>query len=83
MLLVLPSLLHYCKKDDAFFSHRLTPCEKAWSAVKLEAFAVVTACDKLHHFLLGREFEVVFDQQGVKFPFQWKAKVCCQECQAC
>ena len=34
----------------AFFSHRLTPREKAWSAVELAAFAVVAACDKLRHF---------------------------------
>ena len=58
----------------AFFSQRLTPREKAWSAVELEAFAVVAACDKLHHFLLGREFEVVVDQQGVRFLFNGKPK---------
>ena len=58
----------------AFFSHRLTPREKAWSAVELEAFAVVAACDKLRHFLLGREFEVVVDQQGVSFLFNGKPK---------
>ena len=58
----------------AFFSHRLTPREKAWSAMELEAFAVVAACDKLRHFLLGREFEVVVDQQGVSFLFNGKPK---------
>ena len=58
----------------AFFSHRLTPREKAWSAVELEAFAVVAACDELRHFLLGREFEVVVDQQGVSFLFNGKPK---------
>ena len=57
----------------ALFSHRLTPREKAWSAVELEAFAVVAACDKLRHFLLGREFEVV-DQQGVSFLFNGRPK---------
>ena len=55
----------------AFFSHRLTPREKAWSAVELEAFSV---CDKLRHFLLGREFEVVVEEQGVSFPFNGKPK---------
>ena len=46
-----------------FFSHCLTQRENAWSAVELEAFSVVAAtCDKLRHFLLGTEFEVVVDQ---------------------
>ena len=58
----------------AFFSHRLTPREKAWSDVELEAFAVVAACGKLGHFLLGREFEVVVDQQRVSFLFNGKPK---------
>ena len=58
----------------AFFSHRLTPREKAWSPVELEAFAVVAACDKFRHFLLGREFEVIVDQQGASFLFNGKPK---------
>ena len=56
----------------AFISHRLTPRGKAWSAVELEAFAIVAACNKHCHFLLGREFEVVVDQQGVSFLFNGK-----------
>ena len=42
--------------------------------MELEAFAVVAACDKPLHFLLGREFEVVVDQQGVSFLFNGKPK---------
>ena len=42
--------------------------------MELEDFAVVAACDKLCHFLLGREFEVVVHQQRVSFLFNGKPK---------
>ena len=42
--------------------------------MELDAFAVVSACNKLHHFLLGREFEVVVDQQEVSFLLNRKPK---------
>ena len=52
----------------AFISHRFTPREKAWSALELGAFAIVAACDKLCHFLVGREFEVLLtNREWVSF----------------
>ena len=56
----------------AFFSHLLTPCENAWSGVELEANGVGAACDKLSHFQLGGEFEIVVDKQRVSFLFTGK-----------
>ena len=52
-----------------FFSHKLNEVEKRWSAVELEAFAVVRAVEHMRHYLLGHHFQLVTDQQGVSFLF--------------
>jgi transposase InsO family protein len=57
------------RQPVAFVSHRLSPAEKNWAAIELEAFAIVVCCNKLRHFLVGRHFEIVTDQEGVSFLF--------------
>jgi len=52
-----------------FFSHKLTSTEQKWSAVELEAFAIVSAVDHMRQYLLGRHFQLLTDQQGVSFLF--------------
>lgn len=53
----------------AFVSHRLSATEKNWSAIELEAYAVVVCTRKLRNFLVGFDFTIVTDQEGISFMF--------------
>jgi len=63
----------YFKSEDgkplAYVSHRLSQTESGWAAVELEAYAIVAAVEHFRHFLLGRKFNILTDQQGVAFLF--------------
>lgn len=56
----------------AFFSRSLSPSEKYHSAVEREACAVVEALRKWRHFLVGRHFQLITDQQSVRYMFDNK-----------
>ena len=53
----------------AFFSRSLGKSEKHHSVIEREACAIVEALRKWRHFLIGRHFKLVTDQQSVKFMF--------------
>ena len=53
----------------AFFSRTLSKSEKRNSSVEKEACAVVEAVKKWKHYLLGKHFKLVTDQQAVSFMF--------------
>jgi len=53
----------------AFMSRTLSACEKRYSAVEKEATAIIEAARKWLHFLKGRHFTIVTDQESVSFMF--------------
>lgn len=53
----------------AFFSRALTDPERRHPAIEKEAAAIVEALRKWRHFLLGRHFILITDQQSVSFMF--------------
>ena len=59
-------------KPVAFFSITLQPHERHHSSVEKEACAIVEACRKFRHFLAGRKFLLITDQQAVSFMFNSK-----------
>ena len=53
----------------AFTSRTLSHCEKRYPAVEKEATAVIEAVRKWQHFLKGRYFTIVTDQEAISFMF--------------
>ena len=58
----------------AFFSRALAAAERHHSSMEREACAIVEAIRKWRHFLLGKHFMVVTDQQAVRYMFDGKNK---------
>lgn len=58
----------------AFFSRALAAAERHHSSMEREACAIVEAIRKWRHFLLGKHFIVVTDQQAVRYMFDGKNK---------
>lgn len=56
-------------KPVAFFSRTLKQHERKHHVVEKEAAAIVEACRKWNHYLVGRRFLLVTDQQAVSFMF--------------
>ena len=53
----------------AFFSRTLNKSEKSQSSIEKEAAAVVECCRRWRHYLYGRKFLLITDQQAVSFIF--------------
>ncbi|XP_045457867.1 uncharacterized protein LOC123668118 [Melitaea cinxia] len=53
----------------AFFSRSLNDSEKRQPSIEKEACAIVEALRKWRHFLIGRHFLLITDQQSVAFMF--------------
>ena len=58
----------------AFFSRTLSTSEKNHSTVEKEAQAIVEACRKWKHYLIGNHFKLLTDQRSVAFMFDSKQK---------
>ncbi|CAI6372729.1 unnamed protein product [Macrosiphum euphorbiae] len=56
----------------AFFSRSLSNCEKKHPSIEKEAYAIVEALRKWRHFLIGRQFKLITDQEAVSFMFNLK-----------
>ena len=56
----------------AFFSRKLKKNELRHHAMEKEACAVVEACRRWNHYLVGRKFLVITDQQAVSYMFDLK-----------
>ena len=56
-------------KPVAFFSRSLKPHERKHPSVEKEACAIVESCRKWFHYLAGRKFSLITDQQAVSFMF--------------
>ena len=57
-------------KPIAFFSRTLKPHERRLCPVEKEACAIVEACRKWRHYLTGRHFLLITDQQAVSYMFE-------------
>ncbi|QQP58573.1 Uncharacterized protein FKW44_003939, partial [Caligus rogercresseyi] len=53
----------------AFYSRTLSPSEKRHPSVEKEAYAIVESIRKWRHFLLGRHFTLITDQESVSYVF--------------
>lgn len=53
----------------AFFSRTLNSSESNHSSVEKEAYAIVEALRKWRHYLIGKHFKIVTDQQSVAFMY--------------
>ncbi|GAA55360.1 retrovirus-related Pol polyprotein from transposon 17.6 [Clonorchis sinensis] len=53
------------KRSVAFFSKTLTASEENHSAAEKEAYVIVQAIRKWHHYLLGRYVKLITDQRSV------------------
>ena len=58
----------------AFFSRTLTKAELNHSAVEKEAAAIIESVRKWRHYLTGKHFKLVTDQQSVAYMFEAKHK---------
>ena len=67
--LALSASLNQGGKPVAFFSRTLKAHERKHPAVEKEACAIVEACRKWNHYLAGRRFLLITDQQAVFYMF--------------
>lgn len=70
--IALSASLNQGGKPVAFFSRTLKSHERKHSSVEKEAAAIVEACRKWTHYLVGRHFLLITDQQAVSFMFDQK-----------
>ena len=59
-------------KPVAFFSRTLKPHERKHHAVEKEACAIVEACRTWQHYLVGRHFKLLTDQEAVSYIYDKK-----------
>ena len=65
---IMPWLPFYHKTDGLWLMSRtLTACEKRFPAVEKEATAIIEAVRRWSHFLKGRRFTLVTDQEAVSY----------------
>ena len=65
----LAATLTQAGRHVAFFSRVLNASEQKYAAVEKEAHAIVDALRKLKHYLAGKHFTLITDQQSVAFMF--------------
>jgi transposase InsO family protein len=70
----LAATLSQAGRPIAFFSRGLSSAERHHSSMEKEACAIVEAVRKWRHFLLGKHFVILTDQQAVRFMFDGKNK---------
>ena len=58
----------------AFFSRTLAKVERNQSSVEKEAAAIVEGIRKRNHFLLGRKFTLITDQQSIRYMYDTGCK---------
>ena len=56
-------------KPIAFFSRTLQIHERRHSPIEKEACAIVEACRKFRHYIVGRRFLLITDQQAVSYMY--------------
>jgi hypothetical protein len=59
-----------------YASRALTRIERKYSQTEKEALSIVWACERLHMYLVGTEFELLTDHKPLQFIFSPKSKPC-------
>lgn len=70
--LALAATLSQKHRPVAFFSRTLTASEQNHSSIEKEASAIVECLRKWKHFLMGRHFTIITDQEALSFIFNQK-----------
>lgn len=70
--IALAATLNQGGRPVAFHSRTFSGSEKAHSSVEKEAYAIIESIRKWKHFLIGRHFKIVTDQEAVSFMFHRK-----------
>jgi len=65
----LAALLSQDGRQVAFMTRTLTSCERRYPAVEKEACAITKAVRRWKHYLKGRHFSLVTDQQAISYMF--------------
>ena len=60
------------------FSRSLTDVEPRYSQTEKEALGIVWACERLHPYLYGIQFELLTDHKPLEFIYSPKSKPCVQ-----
>lgn len=59
-----------------YASRTLTNIERKYSQTEKEALSIVWACERLHMYLIGTEFELLTDHKPLQFIFKPNSKPC-------
>jgi hypothetical protein len=59
-----------------YVSRSLSDCEKRYSQTEKEALALVWACERLHPYVYGRQFELVTDHKPLEAIYSPRSKPC-------
>ena len=59
-----------------YVSRSLSDCEKRYSQTEKEALALVWACERLHPYVHGRQFELVTDHKPLEAIYSPRSKPC-------
>ena len=59
-----------------YASRSLTDVERRYSQTEKEALAIVWACERLHPYLYGIQFELLTDHKPLEFIYSPKSKPC-------
>jgi RNase H-like domain found in reverse transcriptase/Integrase zinc binding domain/Reverse transcriptase (RNA-dependent DNA polymerase)/Integrase core domain len=63
------------QKAVAYFSQKLTSCQKRYSVTERECLAVLLAVEKFRHYLLGSHFTVVTDHSALQWLLALKTPI--------
>lgn len=76
----LGAVLRQCQKGQmvpvCYISRSLSDCERRYSQTEKEALALVWACEKLHPYVYGRQFDLVTDHKPLETIYSPRSKPC-------
>ncbi|KAJ8344863.1 hypothetical protein SKAU_G00290560 [Synaphobranchus kaupii] len=59
-----------------YVSRALTDCERRYSQTEKEALALVWACERLHPYVYGRQFDLITDDKPLESIYSPRSKPC-------
>ncbi len=76
----LGAVLTQCQKGQmvpvCYISRSLTDCERRYSQTEREALALVWACERLHPYIYGRQFDLLTDHKPLESIYGPRSKPC-------